>query len=201
MAFAYLRREAIDVDVAVDWVQRAGVWAPVAFILACIPAAILFVPGALMEFAAGALFGPALGALYGLIGATLGATVAFTIARHLGAGVVSRFDVGWLRVLVTGVEQEGWRFVALVRLTSLLPYGLLNYLLGLTRIPLSHFAVGSFVFMLPAAIAYAYLGYLGREALEGDTQGIVYKALLAFALLGAAAFLPRLVRRIRRPTT
>jgi len=99
------------------------------------------------------------------------------------------------RQLIEGVEKEGWRFVAFVRLVPLLPFNLLNYALGLTRIQLAHYVIASYVFMLPGALAYTYLGYAGREAIAGG-EGMLTKALGALALLAAVAFLPRLVRRL-----
>jgi len=103
---------------------------------------------------------------------------------------------GRTRQLVEGVEKEGWRFVAFVRLVPLLPFNLLNYALGLTRVPFAHYAIASFVFMLPGALAYTYLDYAGREAVAG-AEGMLTKGLAALALLAAVAFLPRFVRRLR----
>ena len=98
--------------------------------------------------------------------------------------------------IVKGVEAEGWHFVAFTRLVPLFPFNLLNYILGLTRIPLAHYAVASAVFMLPGAIVYTYLGYAGREALAGS-EGLLQKGFIALCLLGALAFLPRIVARLR----
>jgi rhodanese-related sulfurtransferase len=95
------------------------------------------------------------------------------------------------------VEEEGWRFVAFVRLVPLFPFNVLNYALGLTRIRLSHYFFASFLFMLPGAFAYTWLGYAGREALAGG-EGLIQKGLLALGLLALVAFLPRLVNRLRR---
>jgi len=103
---------------------------------------------------------------------------------------------GRTRQLVEGVEKEGWRFVAFVRLVPLLPFNLLNYALGLTRLKFSHYLLATYVFMLPGAIAYTYLGYAGREAVAGG-EGLIRKALLALALLAVVAFLPRLIGRLR----
>jgi len=99
--------------------------------------------------------------------------------------------------LVEGVEAEGWRFVAFVRLVPLFPYNLLNYALGLTRIRLFHYMVTSYICMLPGAIAYTYLGYAGRNAVAGG-EGMIKKALLGLGLLALVAFLPRLIKRLRK---
>jgi rhodanese-related sulfurtransferase len=100
--------------------------------------------------------------------------------------------------LVTGVEAEGWRFVAFVRLVPLFPFNLTNYALGLTRISLQHYVLASLVCMVPGSVAYTWLGHAGREAAAGNTAAIRY-GLIALALLAAIAFLPRLVRRLRGP--
>jgi len=95
------------------------------------------------------------------------------------------------------VEEEGWRFVAFVRLVPLFPFNLVNYAFGLTRIRLSEYVLASFLCMAPGALAYTYLGYAGREAATGEA-GSIHKALLALALLATVTFLPRLLRRLRR---
>ncbi len=105
---------------------------------------------------------------------------------------------GRLRDFVQGVEAEGWRFVAFVRLVPLFPFNLVNYALGLTRIPLVQYVLASYLCMLPGALAYAYLGFAGREAAAGG-EGLLQKGLIALALLATAAFLPKLVMRLRRP--
>jgi len=76
----------------------------------------------------------------------------------------------------------------------------INYALGLTRIPVVTFTVASFVTMAPGAIAYAYLGYAGREALTGGSD-LLQKGLVAVCLLAALALLPPLIRRWRAPST
>jgi hypothetical protein len=109
---------------------------------------------------------------------------------------VARKAGGRARQLIDGVEKEGWRFVAFVRLVPLFPFNLVNYALGLTRIRLRDYALASYLFMSPGALAYAYLGYAGREAL-GGADGVIQKGLVALGLLAAVAFLPRLLRRWR----
>jgi len=150
-----------------------------------------------IQDAGGALFGPVVGTLYNLTGATIGATLAFLVARYLASEWVEQKTGGRLKQLKEGIESEGWRFVAFVRLVPLFPFNLLNYALGLTRIKLWHYVVASYLCMLPGAIAYTYLGYAGREAIAGS-EGLIQKGLLALALLATVAFLPRLIKHLRR---
>ena len=197
LVLGYANREALSADALSRWLGGMGAWAPLAFIAFYAAATVLFLPGAVLTLAAGALFGALPGALYSLTGATLGATLAFLVARYLAADWVARRSGGRLKQLIEGVEAEGWRFVAFVRLVPLFPFNLVNYALGLTRIPLPAYAAASFVCMFPGALAYAWLGHAGREALAGG-DGAIRNALLALGLLAFIAFLPRLARRLRR---
>jgi uncharacterized membrane protein YdjX (TVP38/TMEM64 family)/rhodanese-related sulfurtransferase len=197
VTLAIVYRDQFDAAALESWVHDAGPVAPLLFILIYALAATLFIPGTVFTLAGGALFGPVLGTLYNLTGATLGATLAFLIARYLAADLVANKAGGHVKQLINGVEGEGWRFVAFVRLVPLFPFVLLNYALGLTRLRLLHYVIASFVFMLPGAIAYTYLGYAGREAVAGG-EGMIQKIMLALALLAVVAFLPRLIGNLRR---
>ena len=199
IALAFVYRDQIDVQTLEDWVADAGMAGPLLFMALYAIATVLFLPGSVLTLAGGALFGPLWGIFLNLTGATLGAGLAFLVARYLASEwVQSRVGQSTGRVgrLVNGVETEGWRFVAFTRLVPLFPFNLLNYALGLTRIPFLHYLVATYVFMLPGAVAYTYLGYAGREAVAGG-EGLIQKGLIALALLAAAAFLPRLIGKLR----
>ncbi len=197
IALAIFFRGQIDVAAVEDWVRAAGFWAPAVYMLAYVLATLLFVPGALFTLAAGALFGPLWGSVYALVAGTVGATLAFLIARYFAANWVARRGGGLLRRLIEGVEEEGWRFVAFVRLVPLFPFNLLNYALGLARIPLRDYVAASLVCMAPATLSYAYLGYAGRQALAGQKSAIE-NGLLALALLAVAVFVPPIALKLRR---
>lgn len=196
IALAVIYREQFDAAALEAWVREAGPAGPVLFMLIYALATVFFLPGSVLTLAGGALFGPVWGTLINLTGATLGAALAFLVARYLAADWVQRKTGGRLRQLKEGVEQEGWRFVAFVRLVPLFPFNLLNYALGLTRIRFTEYVLASWLFMLPGAIAYTYVGYVGREALAGE-EGLIQKILLALALLAVVGFLPRLVAILR----
>ncbi len=190
-------RKQFDVTALESWLAGAGIMAPLLFIGIYAISTVLLMPGSVLTIAGGVLFGPVWGTFDNLAGATIGATMAFLIARYLTSDFVSRKTGGWLRQLVEGVEAEGWRFVAFVRLVPLFPFNLLNYALGLTRIRLFHYVVTSYICMLPGAIAYTYLGYAGRNAVAGG-EGTIQKVLLGLGLLALVAFLPRLIKRLRK---
>ena len=196
IALIVMYREHLDADALQSWVETAGAAAPLLFMLIYILGTVFFLPGSLLTLLGGALFGPVMGTFYNLTAATIGAMCAFLIARYLASDWVANKTGGRLKQLIDGVEQEGWRFVAFVRLVPIFPFNLLNYALGLTRIKLSHYIIASYVCMFPGALAYTYIGYAGREALAGG-EGLIQKALLALGLLALVAFLPRIIKRVR----
>lgn len=197
VTLAFFYRDRLNVATLDALIEDAGLVGPVLFMSVYALATVLFLPGSVLTLAGGALFGPVWGTFYNLTGATVGAALAFLAARYLASDWVSRKAGGRMKRLIDGVENEGWRFVAFTRLVPLFPFNLLNYAFGLTRIRLAHFVIASYVFMLPGAIAYTYLGYAGREAVAGG-EGLIQKGLLALALLAVVAFLPRFIGRLRK---
>ena len=196
ITLAVANRDALDAAALEAWVERFGAAGPLVFMLLYAVATVVFLPGSVITLAGGALFGPVWGTLYNLTGATLGALLAFLVARYLAADAVERRAGGRVKQLIDGVEREGWRFVAFTRLVPLFPFNLLNYALGLTRIRLLHYLLATYLCMFPGAVAYTYLGYAGREAVGGG-EGMIQKGLLALALLAAVAFLPRIITHLR----
>ena len=138
------------------------------------------------------ILGPFWGTALNLGGATLGAAAAFLIARYVAADWVRQKAAGRLDRLITGVEAEGWRFVAFVRLVPLFPFNLTNYALGVTRISLKHYILASLVCMVPGT---AYLARPCRP--RGHRRRHVGDSLQPdrARAAGRNRALPRLVRR------
>ena len=197
VAVGLVYRDQINPADIEAWIRGSGGLAPLLFLGVYVVGAVAFIPGSVLTLAGGALFGPVLGTVVNLAGATIGGTLAFLIARYLAADWAAAKAGGRLKRLKEGVEAEGWRFVAFTRLVPLFPFNLLNYALGLTRIGVVPYVLATLVCMVPGAIAYTYLGYVGREAAAG-AEGLIQKGLIGLALLAVAAFLPRLVARMRR---
>ena len=197
MTLVITYRDQLDATAIQNWIEEAGNAAPLLFMFVYIVGTVFFFPGAVLTLLGGALFGPVLGTVYNLTAATIGAMLSFLVARYLASDWVEKKTGGKLKQLINGVESEGWRFVAFTRLVPLFPFNLLNYGLGLTKIKFSHYGIATYIFMLPGAIAYTYLGYIGKEAATGG-EGLIQKAMLALALLGLVAFLPKIIGSIRK---
>lgn len=197
IAWAVANRDLLDAATIRATLDDLGALAPAAFVALWVIATLLFLPGAVLGLLGGALFGPVWGSVWNLGGATTGAALAFLAARYVAGGWVARRAGGRLGWLLTSVEAEGWRFVAVTRLVPLFPFNLLNYAFGLTRIGFWQYLAATLVCMLPGTVAYTWLGHAGREAIAGG-EGLVRNILLAIGLLAVVAFIPRLVRRFRR---
>lgn len=191
-----VNRDRLDVTAIEQLMGNLGVLAPIGHVVLFAAGTVLFAPSAIFGLVGGALFGPLWGTLLNLTGATIGAAAAFLVARYIAADWVRSRTGSRIERLISGVEAEGWRFVALMRLVPLIPFNLLNYALGLTRISLPQYVIASAVAMAPGTLAYSWLGYAGRQAIGGDAAAVRY-GLLALGLLAAIAFLPRLVGRLR----
>ena len=196
IAAVAVNRDRLDPEALDIWLSGYGYWAPAVYVLIYALGTVAFAPGSVFSLAGGAMFGPVLGTILNLTGATLGAAAAFLIARYVAGDWVAQKAGGRLKRIIAGIENEGWRFVAFVRLVPVFPFNLSNYAFGLTRVRFVSYVVTSLVAMTPGALAYTWLGYAGREALGGNASAIRY-GLLALGLLAAIAFVPRIVRRVR----
>jgi len=193
-------RDQLNAAVLESWINDAGILGPLVFMFIYIIGTIFFFPGSVLTLAGGALFGPVYGTFYTLTAATIGASFSFLIARYLLSDYVEQKTGGRMKQLKDGVEKEGWRFIAFVRLVPLFPFNLLNYALGLTRIKLWHYIITSYICMLPGSLAYTYFGYIGKEAATGG-DGLIQKGLMALALIVLILFLPRFIKSMRKVPT
>jgi uncharacterized membrane protein YdjX (TVP38/TMEM64 family) len=140
-----------------------GPWGVVIFEVLFVLCVVALVPGSALSVAAGLTYG-LWGVPLAIGGATLGGVIAFLIARHFARDRVA----AWLLVhphieaVAEAVDEEGWRVVALVRLSPLLPFNMQNYLFGITRIPFGQYVVATLLGIAPGTAFDVYLGSLGN---------------------------------------
>lgn len=197
LALFWLFDGATSVEGVQARVSSLGDWAPVGFVLLYAIATVAMIPGGLFDLVGGVLFGPVWGSLINLAGGTLGAGLAFLVARYLAGDWVQRRAGPRMQKVVRSVETDGWQFVAFIRLVPIFPYNIANYLLGVTRIPFHHYMLATLVFMAPSTVAYTWIGHAGREAVAGETDNIRY-ALFTLALIAIVIMAPRFYKRLRK---
>ncbi len=177
-------------------INRWGTWGPLLYIAIFAIAPVLFLPGLPITIAGGLAFGPLWGTVYASIGSTLGAGLAFLVARYFAREAVSEMlGARWKRI-EEGVAERGWVFVAMTRLIPLFPFNLLNYAFGLTPIPFATYLFTSWLFMLPGTAAYVVFSSSLIDLIKGDFSPVF---LIGLALLGAVLLIPFLYRRRKGP--
>ncbi len=144
-------------------------------------------PAGPITVAAGHAFGPVVGVLVAALATCLASCLPFLLGRTLLHGLVARrlARVADWPVIAEAVRRSGFQVVALLRATPLVPFPVLNYLVGATPVRLRDFAAGSFARMLPATIVYAWLCSLlpdPRQAVQG-VGPIPWGLLAALAVL------------------
>jgi uncharacterized membrane protein YdjX (TVP38/TMEM64 family)/membrane-associated phospholipid phosphatase len=160
-------------------------------------AALLLVPGWIFGIAAGAVFGLGWGLAAAMASALLSALAAFLLARYVMRRPLERAarrnDA--FKAMDAAVKEEGWKVVALLRMSPLMPTGIKSYFLGLTRVRLADYIAGSMAGMFPGILLKVYVGATGRGALSegGPLNWSLFAAGLA-ATLGLALLLGRRTR-------
>lgn len=169
-----------------------GIAAPLIYIAFYTFAPALMLPGLPISIAGATVFGPFWGVVYTIIGATMGACVAFLIARYGARDWVARRLVGsrWNR-LDSETAENGWKAVAFTRLIPLFPFNLLNFAFGLTKITFLHYAVATFIFMLPGTIAFVTFSSSLLGLLKGK---ISPEFFIGIILIIAVSMLPKIIR-------
>lgn len=186
------------------WVAGLGIWGPIVFIVGYAAAVVAFVPGSLLTLAAGAIFGFTEGVIYVFLAATLGASLAFGLARSVARRSIEQRLAGNARfaAIDRAVGQAGLRIVVLLRLSPVFPFNLLNYALGLTQVRFRDYLVAS-LGMLPGTIAYVYYGRVAgsvASAASGavDTGGVGAWTLRLVGVAAAIAVTAVVTRVARR---
>lgn len=167
-----------------EWVEGLGFWGPLVFVLGYALATVAFLPGSLLTLAAGAVFGIGMGTLWATCGALLGSSASFLIARYAARGWVEKKIEGRPRFQAVdrAVGREGIKVVALLRLSPVFPYNLLNYALGLTRVKFRHYLVASLA-MIPGTLLYVYYGKVAGDVVTA-AGGAGGKSAWEWVLLG-----------------
>lgn len=160
---------------------RYPVAAPLIFLCIYAVAPSLLLPSIPLTLAAGFFWGPVWGVILSISGATIGACLPFFLARYLFQDAVkarvSEERWNWLQDKVT---RNGWKAVAFTRLIPVFPFNLLNYLFGLTPLPFFQYLWSTFIFMLPACIAFVAFGSsLGELILRGNIRGVIIGIVIA----------------------
>ncbi len=189
---------------ALAWIRGLGAMGPVIFVVTYILASIFFLPGSVLTLGAGALFGVVKGSIIVSIAATLGAASAFLVGRYLARGWVEKKIEGneKFKAIDETVAREGWKIVGLTRLSPIVPFNLLNYAYGITKVSLRDYFLASWAGMLPGTIMYVYIGSLAGDLATLGTGGgpattaqWVLRVVGLLATVAVTVYVTRIARR------
>ena len=202
--FLLLFALGLAIPIAINWfpllwnyeqlqlsLDALGPWATLIFLGLHIIATVVGIPGIVLTMVGGVFFGLWWGSLWSLIGATLGAIAAFSLSRYWMHGWFERHcsHLGLLKSLNRMVRDRPFWFMLTIRFAPISPFNLVNFLLGLTHIPLRPYALGTLVGIIPGVIAYTWVGEAGYMALHGSSWLPLAGAGLVLAILSALPLL------------
>ena len=163
-----------------EWIQLNPVPGLFVFILVYFAATILFIPGSILTLGAGFVFAMAFGLGLGLllgtlavfVGASAGAVLAFLIGRFLLRGWVTRLTKKYtiFQALDKALAQKGFRIMALLRLSPIIPFSILNYVAGTTAVGFWEYVLALFA-ILPGTILFVFLGASAGSLMDSAKSG------------------------------
>jgi uncharacterized membrane protein YdjX (TVP38/TMEM64 family) len=179
-----------------QWIEGYGALAPAIYVVGYILATVFFVPGLPITVLGGVAFGPLWGTLYVWIGATIGAGLAFLVARYAVRSTVERWVQASPRIarMDGQVAGHGWRIVMLTRLVPIFPFNLQNYAYGITRIGFWAYLITSSICMLPGTAAFTFAGGALSDG-RGDVRRTLGYLAIAGVLLVLISLIPRWLQR------
>src|SRR5512143_3656461 len=199
------------------FVSQHRVMSVVAFVGIYIVTVAFSLPGAtFLTVAGGFLFGLVTGASAAAVGATVGATLIFLVARTaLGAPLLRRAGPR-ARQLAKGFREDAFSYLLFLRLVPVFPFFLVHLVPAFAGVRLAPFVAATALGVIPAALVYAFAGtgldsviaaqkYTFQDCLAAgrldcrlafDAKDVLTPQLLgALVALGLLALVPVVVRR------
>jgi uncharacterized membrane protein YdjX (TVP38/TMEM64 family) len=169
-------------------VLQWGIWGPIVFMLLYAIGPSFLVPGAVMTIAGGLAFGTLWGSVYSLLGADVGAIVAFGAGRWLGKSFVERIVGERFHEVLRKIARHGFQIIFYLRMVPVIPYNALNLLAGASPIRFRDYFWASMIGMIPGTILFAFLG-------DALWHPLSFKFFLAVLLIGVSVACGEIWRR------
>jgi len=177
----------LDQHSILDLIYQYQQWGPILIIILMCGAVVMSpLPSAPIALASGAAYGHTMGTVYVLIGAELGAIIAFTMAKLLGYEAIhkrfgDKINIKWLQS-----ENHLMLAVGISRLIPFISFDIVSYAAGLTPLGYIRFALATFIGILPASFL---LAHFGSEMTRSDLPNMFVTILL----LGGITIIPVLI--------
>ena len=160
-----------------DWVAQMGTAGIFIFIGVYAVATVLLAPGAILTIGAGFAFGLWKGFLAVSGGATIGAALAFLVARFIARdkieAIAQRNEK--FRKIDNAIGKQGAKLIFLLRLSPVIPFNLSNYFYGLTGVRFWPYVLVSWIGMMPGTFLYVYIGTASKASVAAAAGGEAIK--------------------------
>ena len=188
--FSYLaNREKLETVITM-----LGVWGPLAYIILYALVTITMLSVLPITIAGGIIFGPIMGVIYTAIGAGLGLSLSFLIARYIARGVIEKKfgNTSAFKKIDEGVRKDGWFILATTRLLPIFPFGIQNYVYGLTSIGFVQYSLLSIIFILPGTSVFVMLA--GAFA-SGDKATVLKYSITASLIFMGLMVVTKMIKK------
>ena len=189
----YFTREALR-----GFLDMAGIWAPIVYMLVYASGVCLFAPGTILTFLGAAIFGPYWGFVYVWIGAMLGASVAFWIGRTLGREFAASLIGDKLKKYDDAIERNGFASVLYLRLVYF-PFTPLNFGMGLTKVRFWDYFLGTGLGIIVGTfILIFFFATLKEVWASGNWSELIsFRVFFSVGLFIFSLFIPKIIKKVR----
>ncbi|NJR47567.1 MAG: TVP38/TMEM64 family protein [Hyellaceae cyanobacterium CSU_1_1] len=162
------------------WLETMGVFAPVIYIVLYTVGTLLILPSTPLNLTGGAIFGIWWGTLWTTLAALVAAIATFAFTRTIGRELVTQKLAGHWRAVDAEIRQGGLFYLFAIRLLPIIPYGIVNFVAGLTSIKFKDYLIGTLLGTLPGVLPFVMMG----AGITKLSQGNILPLMAAFALTG-----------------
>jgi len=181
------------------FLETAGLWAPLLFVVVYAVGVCLFVPGTLLTALGGAIFGAYQGFLYVWIGAMVGSSAAFWIGRTLGREFAASVIGDRLRKYDDAVERNGFATVLYLRLVYF-PFTPMNFGMGLTKVRFWDYFFGTGLGIIVGTFIFTFFVGTLKEVWAGGDWGqlLSFKVFFSVGLFVFSLFIPKIIKKLKK---
>lgn len=171
------------------WLKQAGIFAPLVYIFLYIIGTILLLPSTPLNLSGGAIFGTFFGTIWTSLAALIAAVIAFYFTRTIGRELVKEKFAGPWEAINSEITQGGIFYMFAIRLLPILPYGLVNFVAGLTSLTFKDYMIGTTLGVIPGILPFVMIGSSGVTAIKtGDFFPLLFALFLTGMLVGVATW-------------
>jgi uncharacterized membrane protein YdjX (TVP38/TMEM64 family) len=181
----------IDRQQLQKWLEGMGIFAPAIYIVLYTVGTLLILPSTPLNLTGGAIFGILWGTLWTTIAALVAAIAAFAFTRTIGRELVSHKLAGRWSAVDAEIRQGGLFYLFAIRLLPIIPYGIVNFVAGLTSIKFKDYLIGTLLGTIPGVLPFVMMGAGITELSQGNILPLMAAFALTGILVGAATWYRR----------